>query len=225
MAGDLSRIPRPPTARPGGPTPWAGLPPEQRRPTLADVRRVCAALPVPERPPFDGPGMQGAAVLAPFFADAGDDQARVILTKRPDTMPSHRGDIAFPGGKFHPDLDIDLLDSALREAEEEVGLSRDLVEVVGELETLSTVTSGFVVAPFVGILSERPALTPHPDEVAAVFDVTLTELLSDGVHSEERWDIGGEDWPVHFFAVDDDVIWGMTARILTSFLILLTANG
>jgi 8-oxo-dGTP pyrophosphatase MutT (NUDIX family) len=191
---------------------------------MADVRRICTTLPTPRRPLTNIPGMQGAAVLAPIFAD-DDGLARVILTKRPDTMPSHRGDVAFPGGKFHPELDRHLLDSALREAEEEIGLHRDAVEVVGEMDTLSTVTTRFLVAPFIGLLRHRPVLTPHPEEVAGVFDVALAELLADDVHREEYWGIGGMSRPVHFFELEDEVIWGVTARILASFLILLTATG
>ena len=224
MAGDDARIPRPPAARLGPPAPWLRLPAASRRPTLADVRRTCKALPTPRRPLTNIPGMQGAAVLAPFFAD-DDGLARVILTTRPDTMPSHRGDVAFPGGKFHPELDRHLLDAALREAEEEIGLHRSAVEVVGELDTLSTITTRFLVAPFIGVLRHRPVLIPHPEEVAAVFDLALADLLADGVHREEYWGISGISRSVHFFELDDQVIWGVTARILASFLMLLTATG
>ncbi len=216
----------------GAPSPWLRLPPEDRRFSLADVRRACSVLPAPRRLPATVPGMQAAAVLMALFEESGE--VRVILTKRPDTMPSHRGDIAFPGGKVHPEVDRSLLDAALREAEEEVGLRREAVEVVAELDTLSTVTTRFVIAPFVGLLGRRPLLTPQADEVVRVFDVPLSELLADGVHREEHWGPGPMSRPVHFFElpgdpgnsdVYDDVIWGATARILAGFLATLTGSG
>lgn len=214
----------------GAPAPWLRLPAEERRFSLAEVRRVCAALPAPRRLPANVPGMRAAAVLVALFEEYGE--VRVILTKRPDTMPSHRGDIAFPGGKMHPE-DRSLIEAALREAEEEVGLRPEAVEVVAELDTLSTVTTRFLIAPFVGLLARRPALTPHAREVADVFDVALSDLLADGVHREEHWGPGPMSRAVHFFElsgrgdaeVADEVIWGATARILAGFLATLTGSG
>lgn len=219
--GGGQHIPRPPSVRLGSPAPWLRLPAEARRLSLVDVRRVCASLPPPRRPLASVPGMVGAAVLLPLFEE--EDEARVILTKRPDTMPSHRGDVAFPGGKVHPEVDRTLLDAALREAQEEIGLRPGAVEVVAELDTLSTVTTRFLIAPFVGLLAERPALVPNPDEVVSVFDVPLSGLLADGVHREEHWGVGSLTRDVHFFELEEETVWGATARILAGFLTLLTA--
>src|SRR5207247_1590818 len=116
-----------------------------------------------------------AAVLLVLFEDAGE--ARLVLTKRPDTMPSHRGEIAFPGGKFDQHLDASLRDAALREAHEEIGLAPTAVAVVGRLEPIGTVASRFVITPFVGVCAARPLLVPHPREVVSVFDVALSELM------------------------------------------------
>jgi 8-oxo-dGTP pyrophosphatase MutT (NUDIX family) len=220
--GGRQRIPRPPTARAGGPPPWAHLPPERRRFSLADVRERCAALAPPRPPQLVVPGSRAAAVLMAMFEESGD--ARVILTKRPEHMPSHRGEIAFPGGKVQPDVDATVLDAALREAEEEIGLPRDAVEVVGELDGISTVASRFTITPFVGLLAARPALVPDPHEVMAVLDVALAELLGDGAFREERWDLGIPDRSVYFFELPDETVWGATARILVSFLEHLTAS-
>ena len=167
--------------------------------------------------------MRAAAVLMPLFEEAGE--VRVILTKRPDTMPSHRGDIAFPGGLRRPDVDTTLLDAALREAEEEIGLAREAVEVVAELDTLPTVTTRFLIAPFVGLLADRPTLVPCSREVERIFDVPLSELLADGVHREEHWGVGSLIRDVHFFELEDETVWGATARILACFLELLIAAG
>ncbi len=217
------QIPRPPLVRLGAPAPWLRLSAAERVPTLADIRRVCANLPAPRRSRVAVPGMRQAAVLVPLFEE--DGVTRVVLTKRPDTMPSHRGDIAFPGGKVHPEVDRSLLDAALREAHEEVGLSPGAVEVVAELDTLSTVTTRFLIAPFVGLLAARPDLVADQREVVRVFDVALAELLADGVHREELWGPGPLARAVHFFELDDEeCIWGATARILAEFLTVLTAS-
>jgi 8-oxo-dGTP pyrophosphatase MutT (NUDIX family) len=197
--------------------------------TLDDVRAACAALPVPR----DGLGAlthtRPAAVLVPIFE--ADGEARMILTKRPETMPSHQGEIAFPGGKLEPNTDADLRAAALREAHEEIGLEPAAVEIVGELDHLVTVSARFALAPFVGLLAEPPVLVPHPREVAAVFDVTIAELLDPDVFREERWDVPpemlvgvGPGRAIHFFELAGETVWGATARILTGFLAHLTSS-
>jgi 8-oxo-dGTP pyrophosphatase MutT (NUDIX family) len=162
--------------------------------------------------------------------EGAEREARVILTKRPDTMPSHQGEIAFPGGK-QEERDADLQAAALREANEEIGLEPDSVEIVGELDSLTTVAGRFVLTPFVGLLPGRPVVTPDPTEVVTVFDVALSELLDESVFREELWDIpegmgvsAGRNRPIHFYELEDETVWGATARILTTFLERLTAS-
>jgi 8-oxo-dGTP pyrophosphatase MutT (NUDIX family) len=163
-----------------------------------------------------------------MFEEAGE--ARVILTKRPETMPSHQGEIAFPGGKHEPGVDADLRATALREAHEEIDLDPAAVEIVGELDHLVTVAARFTLAPFVGLLPGRPELVPHVREVDAVFDVAISELLHDEVFREERWEVPpdmlvgvGPDRAIHFFELAGETVWGATARVLTGFLAHLTA--
>ena len=127
-------------------------------------------------------------MLLPLFEE--DAEVRLVLTRRPETMPSHRGEIAFPGGKVEPAVDRDERDAALREAEEEIGLRRELVDVVATLPTLATVVGQFSITPFVGLTDGRPVITADSREVDRVFDVALTELLADGVFHEERWVFG-----------------------------------
>jgi 8-oxo-dGTP pyrophosphatase MutT (NUDIX family) len=227
--GGRQRIPRPPSAKPGGPSPWAHLPAEARRLSLAEVRARLADLPSPKAAPIVVPDARPAAVLVALFEE--NHEARVILTKRPDTMPSHQGEIAFPGGKVD-ETDEDHLAAALREAREEIGLNPAEVEVIGQLDTMATVASRFTMTPFVGLLDGRPRLAPHPTEVVDVFDVALSELLSDGVFREERWDFtpindlpGWEDRSIYFYELADETVWGATARILTGLLTHLTSTG
>jgi 8-oxo-dGTP pyrophosphatase MutT (NUDIX family) len=164
-------------------------------------------------------------------AESGAPLARVILTKRPDTMPSHQGEIAFPGGKLEASVDADLRGAALREANEEVGLDPSIVEIVAELDSMTTVAGRFVLTPFVGLLPGRPELTRDPREVVSVFDVSISELLDPDVYREERWDIpegvdlsAGPDRAIHFFELAGETVWGATARILVAFLEHLTAT-
>jgi 8-oxo-dGTP pyrophosphatase MutT (NUDIX family) len=154
--------------------------------------------------------------------EGGGGEAHLVFTRRPETMPSHRGEVAFPGGKLDPLLDATARDAALREAEEEIGLPRARVDVVAELETLPTYVGPFLISPFVGIVDEPVTLVPHPLEVARVFDVAVSELLADGVHHAETWDFLGGTRTMHFFELDDETIWGATARILAGFLAHLT---
>ena len=225
--GGRQRIPRPADARSGGPPPWAHLGPDERRLTLADVRAAVATLPPPRRPAAPATA-RPAAVLVLIFEERGE--ARIILTKRPDTMPSHQGEIAFPGGKVEESVDVDLEAAALREAKEEIGLDPARVEVVAELDSLTTVAGRFVLTPFVGFIEGRPTLQPDPTEVVSVFDVAISELLDDLAYREERWDIpaalgpeAGFDRAIHFFELPGETVWGATARILVSFLEHLTA--
>jgi 8-oxo-dGTP pyrophosphatase MutT (NUDIX family) len=167
------------------------------------------------------PSAQLAAVLVPFFED--DGQARLVLTRRSSDLPSHQGEVAFPGGKVHEGEALEA--AALREAQEEVGIRPDDVEIVGQLDQLATVAGRFALAPFVGVLPGRPALVPNPAEVARIFDVSLAELLDDDVYREEHWDIPGlGERPMHFWELDGDTVWGATARILYDLLTLLTGT-
>jgi 8-oxo-dGTP pyrophosphatase MutT (NUDIX family) len=185
--------------------------------TVERVRSRFADYTPPPAPPLQ-PGGRAAAVLLPVFEEDGD--ARIVLTRRPETMPSHRGEIAFPGGKVEPAVDHDARDAALREAREEIGLRPEIVDVIATLPTLGTVIGQFNITPFVGITDGRPIVTADSREVDRVFDVSLSELLSDDVYHEERWAWGldGTERAMQFYELADETIWGATARILTGFL-------
>jgi len=220
--GGSQRIPRPASARAGASPPWAHVEPADRRFSLADVRAAAVGFSAPRRVEVPRTA-RPAAVLVAFFEE--DREARVILTKRPETMPSHQGEIAFPGGKFEPGVDRNLEDTALREAHEEIGLDPSHVEVIAELTSMTTVAGRFVLTPFVGLLDRRPVLAPDFTEVVSVFDVSVSELLDDAAYREERWDLpvelgpeAGLDRAIHFFELPGETVWGATARILSDFL-------
>ncbi|MFN2607981.1 MAG: CoA pyrophosphatase [Acidimicrobiales bacterium] len=192
---------------------------------LARVRSVLGAAPgtglsaAEVLPPVPPAGARAAAVLVPLFEEAGE--ARVVLTRRSATLSSHSGEVSFPGGTVGPGEDD--LAAALREAEEEVGLTPAAVEVVGRLDRLRTPTTGFLLTPFVGVLAGRPALRPASGEVEEAFDVALSRLLDPALFREERWDRPPPERPVWFFELGHDTVWGVTARILHQLLRLVTA--
>jgi 8-oxo-dGTP pyrophosphatase MutT (NUDIX family) len=222
--GGRQRIPRPADAVIDREAPWRALDPGDRRLSLAAVRARLADLPAARVARPLHPESRPAAVLIPVFEEAGE--ARVILTKRPETMPTHRGEIAFPGGRHDPVMDPDLRATALREAQEEVGLDPAAVEVVAELDGIATVGSRFTITPFVGFLDGRPRLAPHATEVVAVFDVTLSELLDPDAFHAEHWGFrDGLELHVHFYDLPGETVWGATARILTGLLAHLTLSG
>jgi 8-oxo-dGTP pyrophosphatase MutT (NUDIX family) len=219
--GGEQRIPRPPGTRPGGPAPWVDLDPAARHLDLAAVRAALVDPPEPAGVVIDIPGAREAAVLVAMFEV--DAEAAVLLTKRPETMPSHQGEIAFPGGKREPE-DADLTAAALREAQEEVGLEPGAVDIVAELDRIGTVASAFTITPFVGLLAAVPALRPDPREVVDAFAVPISDLLHPDAYREETWDLFGAPRPMAFFELPGETVWGATARILTRLLTILTGT-
>jgi 8-oxo-dGTP pyrophosphatase MutT (NUDIX family) len=136
-------------------------------------------------------------------------------------MSSHSGEVAFPGGRVEPTET--LIEAALREAEEEVALPRDVVKIIGQLEPITTVISDSAITPFVALSeSPLPPLSPNPTEVARIFDVSLMELVSPDCYRSEIWDFPDGTFPVFFFEVEGDTIWGATGRMLHRLLTVLT---
>jgi 8-oxo-dGTP pyrophosphatase MutT (NUDIX family) len=218
-------IPRPESARSGAPNPWLGadferLNHDRVRAVIAqlDGRHLPDDLPTtPMRPPFVTTTRE-SAVLLPLFLGA-DGELRVVLTRRSGRLNTHKGEVAFPGGRVDPGETN--RDAALREAHEEIGLAPMHVEIVGTLEPLTTVVSASRITPFVGIVGSLPELTANPTEVARIFDVSLRELTNHDCYHEEIWDFADGTFPVWFFEVEGDTIWGATARMLRRLLDLL----
>jgi 8-oxo-dGTP pyrophosphatase MutT (NUDIX family) len=166
-----------------------------------------------------GSDARRAAVLVPVLLDGGG--GRIVYTVRRDDLPDHAGQISFPGGSIEPG-DGSLLDTALREAGEEVDISPELVEVVGELDEMYIPHSNFRVSPFVGLLSPEAELALAPDEVEEIFTVSLAELLAPGTFRAELWKrADGSQWRVPLFSVAGSPrreIWGATAAMTAGLL-------
>ncbi len=235
-------VPVPDETRPGARAPWSSLAPEARSGlTLAVVEerlrvawRHLDASPVPEDPAemvYVGDARarsvtRRSAVLVALFEE--DGEAHVVLTRRAFHLRQHRGEIALPGGRGDPGETP--IDTALREAHEEVGIESYLVRPIAWLSPLVTFASGSAIWPVVGVLNARPELVIDPGEVDRAFTVPLTALLAEGAFLEERWRrlerrVGADDdgfVEIRFFAVPGDLIWGATARVLTELLCLVT---
>ena len=240
--GGAQIIPRPEVWRPGGPAPWpspgAGGSPKlrveaviaalaRRRPGGPDGADAVETVPeeaIDTAPvevdgvPLDGvPMFAGARPSAVLVAvHDGPSGAEVILTRRSWALRNHRGEISFPGGRI--DAGETPEEAALREAHEEVALDPALVEVVGRLPTLATVVSLSHIVPVVGWLPTRPPLAAAATEVERILHVALAELAQPGVFREERWGTPPLDRSIYFFELEDETIWGATARILVDLL-------
>jgi 8-oxo-dGTP pyrophosphatase MutT (NUDIX family) len=161
-----------------------------------------------------------AAVLVPIVAVP---EPTLIFTVRTDTVASHKGQISFPGGSIDA-TDASPLQAALRETHEEIGLDPTSVRVLGGLDEIPTFVSGFVISPFVGWLEEPPELTPNPDEVAEILYVPISDLVEEA-REEAGFRHGGRTYPTEAWIWNDHVVWGVTARLLRHFLVLLAEAG
>ena len=188
--------------------------------TFGDRRRLQEVLAARPAGTITVPGARAAAVLIPLV---GRPEPSLVLTVRTDTLPSHRGQISFPGGSIDAS-DPSPAAAALREAREEIGLDERAVTVLGELDAVETFVSGYVVTPVVGWLDEPPDLAPNPAEVARVIQVPIARLGED-VHAEPGFAFEGRTYPTEAWIVQGDVIWGVTARILRSLLHRLADAG
>jgi mutator protein MutT len=186
---------------------------------LADLSAVRAALaafsPSPEsqQPP---PTAQPSAVLVGLFDSSVGPQ--VLLTRRSENLSSHRGQIAFPGGRLEPGETS--LQAALRETREEVGIDVTHVTVLGQLAAHRTISSTSHIVPHVADLGAEPSGFRLSDEVERVFSVPLVDLVRPDTFAQEHWVFTDREVVVPMFYLDDETIWGATARMLQELLLL-----
>jgi 8-oxo-dGTP pyrophosphatase MutT (NUDIX family) len=139
-----------------------------------------------------------------------------ILTKRADHLKNHRGEVSFPGGRVEEAESVHA--AALRESEEEIGLAPQHVRLAGELDPLTTFVSNSVIVPVVGVVNSIAGLCINPDEVSKVLVVPIVDLLHSETYHNEWWLTPRGDMNIHFFDLDDETIWGATARIIRQFI-------
>ncbi len=224
VRGGPQEIPRPRSARSGRPAPWADLPDELLRPSMAEVRDALAAAPAARPVERLARDRRAAAVLAALYDEPVEaaSLAHVVLTRRAMHLRNHRGEVSFPGGAQEPGETF--WQTAVREAHEEVALDPSLPVPLAELDHLRTVTSESFIVPLVAELPRRPELEAHPGEVDAVLQVSLAELLLPEVFHEEIWSIGGQERAIYFFDIVGDTIWGATAAMLRNLLSIVTGT-
>lgn len=156
---------------------------------------------------------RAAAVLVPLLPRT--EGVHVMFTTRAEHLPHHGGQVSFPGGQVEVG-DRDFVDTALRETEEETGISREFVSVIGALSPHHTGT-GFAVTPIVGVISPGFALCLDATEVAGVFEVPLAFVLDSGNYQQRTWERGGVLRTYHAIEYPPHLIWGATAAMLVNF--------
>lgn len=163
--------------------------------------------------PFE-PSMPEASVLVAVTDDVRAPE--LILTRRALNMNSHAGEVAFPGGK-RDEEDTDLLVTALRESEEEIGLARTAVRILGQLAPVRS-RAGLKVTPWVGIVPHDVSLTANPHELDAIFHVPIAYFLENPPLHEHRVKWLGSEFLMPSWRYDEQVIWGLTAYIIIDLM-------
>jgi 8-oxo-dGTP pyrophosphatase MutT (NUDIX family) len=178
--------------------------PDELREVLLDPAEAAA---------LDVHGRTDAAVLVPLFEVEGELHA--VFTRRRDDLRRHAGEISFPGGRQDHD-DEDLVRTALREAEEEIGLPADAVEIIGALQPTPTIATNYAVYPFVGRIEAGHEWKPSAAEVAEVIELSLADLRAG--YGRKRLLRRGVPFRTDVYVVGEQCIWGATARILGDLL-------
>lgn len=159
-------------------------------------------------------GFRQAAVLVPLIG--GDEELKLLFTRRTESVETHKGQISFPGGMVE-ESDADLVETALREAHEEIGISPSAVHPLGFLNDIAT-PIGFVITPVVGFLRSRPELRLSDSEVAEVFEMPLSFFMDSKNGRQEFREVKGRRYEVWHYDTGKHVIWGATAMIVRLLL-------
>jgi 8-oxo-dGTP pyrophosphatase MutT (NUDIX family) len=166
---------------------------------------------------IDAAQYRRACVLIPLVRDG--DGWSILFLRRSANLAAHSGQIAFPGGAV--EAGESYADAAVREAQEEVGIAPERVELIGRLDDLITNVSGFLVAPFVGLVHERIEYVLQKSEVDEVFEVPIDALLAPSQPEVRYVDYRNSSYPAYFYRFGAYEIWGLTGRMLKTFLDLV----
>jgi 8-oxo-dGTP pyrophosphatase MutT (NUDIX family) len=167
-------------------------------------------------PPSDDVKMSSVLILLYDTIESGSE---LLLTLRTETLPTHKGQISFPGGRSMEGESV--VETALRESKEEVGINTSEVQILGVLTGLYLSNSNNYIYPVVGYIDHRPTLTINPSEVAEAFFVDLETLLKSDNLKVEDWTIRDKKYKVPYWNIHPETpLWGATAMILSEFLTL-----
>ncbi len=161
------------------------------------------------------PGRIRAAVLVPLFVK--DKKYHILFIQRTERVRDHKGQISYPGGAFEKS-DGTLQNTALREAEEEIGLAPGAVRLLGELDDMATSGSNYIVSPFVGLIPYPYPFKVDRFETEEILEIPIEALLQKSCLKEGTSEVGDQTVVTYFFHYGNRVIWGATARILHQFL-------
>jgi 8-oxo-dGTP pyrophosphatase MutT (NUDIX family) len=161
---------------------------------------------------ISGENLKASAVLIPLFYNQG--QYHVLFTERSDEVVFHKGQVCFPGGTHEPS-DSSLLQTALREAQEEIGLDAKDIEILGELDDITTLVTDYVISPFVAFIPYPHSLKTNGKEVKGAFSVPLSFLMDEANFKQDSY----------AYEYEGHIIWGATARILRQFVGLLKSES
>lgn len=164
---------------------------------------------------LDDPAQRRAAVLVPLFTQG--EEVGLLFTRRTESVEHHKGQISFPGGAADED-DPDLLATALRETEEELGIQAAEVRILGALDDVFTFVSGFLITPYVGVITYPRAFTMNEMEIAEVITIPLEIFLDPSRLRVEEHERDGRRVQLYFYSYGPHVIWGATARIVKGFV-------
>ncbi|MEQ4922307.1 CoA pyrophosphatase [Proteus hauseri] len=179
------------------------------------INRFQLTLPDPVNQPSHS--QKTAAVLLPII---NKPVPTLLLTERASTLRSHAGQVALPGGKRDPE-DTNLIQTALREAHEEVAIPPSAVSVIGQLAPLQS-ASGYLVTPIIGVIPAGLPLRHNPDEVASIFEIPLSYVLNAQQYQALDFRHSGKKQRIYFYPYDGHLVWGLTAAILHKLALQIT---
>lgn len=160
-----------------------------------------------------------SAVLVPIFCKQGEYY--ILLTKRTEKVEYHKGQISFPGGAYE-ERDGTLVNTALRECAEEIGVATEAVELLGELDDVFTVTSGFNISPFIAAIPWPYPFKADPTETKEIIEIPISALLAKDCLRPTTQVVLGREITTDAYCYQGNIIWGATARILNQFLDIYT---
>jgi len=163
--------------------------------------------------PFSKNNSTPAAVLILLYLE--DNEIYFFLTKRTDELENHKGQISLPGGT--QEENEKLIDTALRETQEEIGINKTSISIIGTITPLFVPVTGFMIYPFIGYSLNKLDPKVDPVEVAAIFSVNISDLLNKENRTIEQRNIRGYDVHVPYFKLNDYKVWGATSMILSEF--------
>ena len=154
-----------------------------------------------------------SAVLILLYLE--DNEIHFFLTKRSNELEHHKGQISLPGGT--QEENEELTHTALRETQEEIGINKTSISIIGSMTPLFVPVTGFMIHPFIGYSSNKLEPTPDPSEVEAIFSVNISDLLNETNQTIEKRNIRGYDVEVPYFKLNNYEVWGATSMILSEF--------